>query len=106
MTNVTQIETTDYIHPTGNFMRSLKTIRTEDHDHWTQAAIQAEHAWQVVKAEALGRIAERAPYAAELDENIGFIEDNLNVCGDMNSFVYEFERGTAMLERIMDQGGK
>lgn len=97
----TTIDTTDYIHAaTGMRMRSLKTIRTESHDDWTDEALAAEHAYEVAVAEARGMIAERQ-HADDLFAILSNTFDDFESCLDMDSFQATYERLTKSLNEVM-----
>jgi len=100
MTNTT-IETTDYMHQTGNPMRSLKTITTDDHDDWSAEALKTEHAYEVAKVEAKGRIAEIGPNAQALAEILESAEADLEMATDMEGYQATYEKITADLEAAL-----
>ena len=96
-TMTTNIETTDFIHATGNFMRSVKTITTESHDGWGSDALEAEHNWEVAKAEALGKIAENSIHAEALTDLLESADADFANANDMDDYQSLFEQYTAQL---------
>ena len=80
-------------------MRSIKTITTESHDGWSADAIDAEHEYQVARAEAQGRIAEMRGCAEDLAAMLESHDEDFAAMGDMEDYQSAFERFAEDLNR-------